>query len=385
MRLTFISNFLNHHQLPICNEFYRVLGNDFKFVACEKVPEDRISMGYKKEFDVDYLVDGTVKENILEILNNSDVLIAGSCPYEYMKVFIDLKKPFFLYSERMFKDGTWHKYSPLARFNMHNLYNKVFNENMYLLCASAYAASDFNDFNSFQNHYLKWGYFPTLSKYSYKELKQKKEKNSIIWVGRLLDWKHPEQAVLLAKFLKNYNIDFKLTMIGGSGNYKNKVNKLIKKYKLYDYITLLSNLHFTEVRTLMEESEIFIFTSDFNEGWGAVLNEAMSSACACVASYKAGSVPFLLNENNGQIYDSKQDDLNNKVLRYIRNKTLLDKHSKEAYNTVSNVWNYKVAANNFIKFAKDLHNKKDPNFFEIGPISKAEIIDNNKAKSFITK
>jgi|BioPla2DNA2_1021312.scaffolds.fasta_scaffold15374_2 glycosyltransferase involved in cell wall biosynthesis len=385
MRLTFISNFLNHHQLPICNEFYNLLGDNFKFVACEKVPEDRISMGYKKEFDVNYLIDGTIKENVLETLYNSDVLIAGSCPYEYMKIFIDAEKPFFLYAERMFKNGTWHKYSPLARYNMHNLYNKVFNDNMYLLCSSAYTASDFNDFNSFKNHYLKWGYFPALSKFSYKKIKENKIKNSIIWVGRLLDWKHPEQAVLLAKFLKDYNIDFKLTMIGGSGNYKNKIDKLINNHKLNNDITLLSNLHFTEVRRLMEESEIFIFTSDFNEGWGAVLNEAMSSACACVASYKAGSVPFLLNKSNGQIYNSRQDDLNNKVLKYIRNKALLDKHSKEAYDTITNLWNYKVAANNFIKFASDLYNKKNPTPSSIGPVSKAKIITNKMGKELITE
>ena len=83
-------------------------------------------------------------------------------------------------------------------------------------------------------------------------------------------------------------------------------------------IILKGNVHFTEVRTLMEESEIFIFTSDFNEGWGAVLNEAMSSACGCVASYKAGSTPFLLDGTNGQVYNSTQNDLNEKLKELLR-------------------------------------------------------------------
>lgn len=385
MKLTFISNFLNHHQLPICNEFYKILGDDFKFVACEKVPEDRISMGYNKEFYVEYLIDGSNRDVVLEVLNNTDVLIAGSCPYEYMRFFIDLKNPLFLYTERMFKDGTWHKYSPLARYNMHTMFNKVFNDNMYLLCSSAYTASDYNDFNSFRNHYLKWGYFPELSKFSYEELKLKKKENSIIWVGRLIDWKHPEQAVLLAKFLKEKNINFKLTMIGGTGNQKKKIEKLINDNNLNEYILLTGNLHFTEVRKLMEESYIFIFTSDFNEGWGAVLNEAMSSGCGCVASYKAGSVPFLLNKTNGQIYDSTQEDLNNKVFRYIKDKSLLDNHSKNAFDTVENIWNYKVAAKNFVKFASDLNNKKDPKPVSDGPVSTANIINNQIGKTFVTK
>lgn len=385
MKLTIISNFLNHHQLPISNEFHKILGNNFKFVACEKVPEDRISMGYKKEFDVEYLVDGTSRENVFKVLEETDVLIAGSCPYEYMKYMIDRKKLFFLYSERMFKDGTWHKYSPLARFNMHNLYNKVFNDNMYLLCASAYTASDYNDFNSFKNHYLKWGYFPALSNKQYKELKNLKVNNSIIWVGRFLDWKHPEQAIELAKYLKEKDYTFKLIMIG-EGPLLNKMKDLATTYKLENIIEIKGAIPFEKVRCEMEKSEIFIFTSDFNEGWGAVLNEAMSSACGCVASYKPGSTPFLLNKDNGQIFDSTQIDLNNKVVKYLENKDLLKNHQEKAYNTVNSVWNYKVAAKNFIEFTNNLlENKKGTKPAEFGPVSFAPIIDNKFGKTFVTK
>jgi glycosyltransferase involved in cell wall biosynthesis len=56
------------------------------------------------------------------------------------------------------------------------------------------------------------------------------------------------------------------------------------------------------VRDHMEAADIFLFTSDFNEGWGAVLNESMNSACAVVASHAIGSVPFLLKDGeNGFI------------------------------------------------------------------------------------
>ena len=39
------------------------------------------------------------------------------------------------------------------------------------------------------------------------------------------------------------------------------------------------------------------------EGWGAVVNEAMSSGCAVVADAEAGSVPYLIeNSKDGFIY-----------------------------------------------------------------------------------
>ena len=53
----------NSNLTQICNEFYEMLCDNFKFVACEKVPYDRVSMGYEKDFNVSYLVDGTKKEN----------------------------------------------------------------------------------------------------------------------------------------------------------------------------------------------------------------------------------------------------------------------------------------------------------------------------------
>ena len=55
----------------------------------------------------------------------------------------------------------------------------------------------------------------------------------------------------------------------------------------------------------MAKSDIFIFTSDKNEGWGVVLNEAMSSACAVVANKAIGSVPFLIKDGlNGFTYST---------------------------------------------------------------------------------
>ena len=47
MKIAFFSNFLNHHQLPLCEAFYNTEGIEFKFVACERIPEDRLKMGYE--------------------------------------------------------------------------------------------------------------------------------------------------------------------------------------------------------------------------------------------------------------------------------------------------------------------------------------------------
>ncbi|MCI6272320.1 MAG: glycosyltransferase [Erysipelotrichaceae bacterium] len=380
MKLLFISNFINHHQLPICNELFNILGNNFKFVACEEIPDDKLKLGYSN-FELPYLIDGRNKEDVYPLLEEFDVLLAGSCPHEYMDYYIDRKKLIFIYSERIFKDGTWHKYSPLAHYNMYKFYNKKFNDNMYLLCASAYTSSDYNDFNSFKNACLKWGYFPPISNKSIDEIENIKKSNSIIWVGRFIDWKHPEQAINLGKYLKVKNYDFQINIIG-DGILKEKLQKQINDLNLDKHIKIHGPKPFLEVRKYMEECKIFIFTSDFNEGWGAVLNEAMSSGCACISSYKAGSSLYLINNSNGIIYDNTQKSLNESVEKYLLDENLRKQHSKNAYETITNTWNYKVAATRLVKLSKSILEKNILKF-ETGPLSKAEIITNKKAKHFI--
>ena len=45
-------------------------------------------------------------------------------------------------------------------------------------------------------------------------------------------------------------------------------------------------------------------TSNQEEGWGVVVNEAMNSGCVVIGSNLAGSVPYLIeNGKNGLIYN----------------------------------------------------------------------------------
>ena len=106
----------------------------------------------------------------------------------------------------------------------------------------------------------------------------------------------------------------------------------------------------TEVRDYMEKSDIFIFTSDRNEGWGAVLNESMNSACAVVASDAIGAVPYLIEDGkNGIVFKhGRKRDFCNKVVTLINDVQLRRKIQREAYFTIHDVWNPKNAAKNLV-------------------------------------
>lgn len=248
-----------------------------------------------------------------------------------------------------------------------------------MLCASAYTAADYAKFGLFKNKCFKWGYFPEVRKYDDIDyLIQNKKNNSILWCGRFIDWKHPEKAVLVAEYLKKRGIEFQLNMIG-TGDQVETIKCLIKKKNLENEINLLGSMPQEEVRMYMEKSEIFLFTSDFQEGWGAVLNEAMNSGCACVASHAIGSAPYLLqNEKNGIIFPN---ECNNILFEKVEDLMLNEKKRKKlalnAYDSMHNLWNAKIAVNRFLNLAETLLNGGNVILPESGPCSRPENLQNN--------
>ena len=167
-----------------------------------------------------------------------------------------------------------------------------------------YTATDYAKTHTFINKGFKWGYFPETKHYQLKQLFTHKNPKKILWVGRFLDWKHPDDAIRVAKCLKDTAYDFQMDIVG-TGAMEEQLKEMTRSMSLADCVTFLGPIPSDEVRGVMENAGIFLFTSDRNEGWGAVLNEAMNSGCAVVASDAIGAVPFLIKSSeNGMVYQS---------------------------------------------------------------------------------
>ena len=183
----------------------------------------------------------------------------------------------------------------------------------------------------------------------------------------------------IAKRLKADGCDFKLNMIG-NGELEESTRRLIDEIGVADCVEMLGSMKPEEVRENMENSEIFLFTSDRNEGWGAVLNESMNSACAVVANCAIGSVPFLIkNGENGYMYkDGDVDDLYEKVKMLLDNAEERKRIAKNAYKTMAEEWNAENAAEKLVALCeKMLSDEYKPFPYENGVCSRAEILKDN--------
>lgn len=386
MKVTFFSNFLNHHQLPFCLAMDRLTEGNFTFVATTPVPAERLNMGYhdmNKQYPfVLTTYDSAKNERLAQVLAmQSDVIITGSAPEYYTKMRIEKGKLTFRYSERIYKRGLWRALSPRGlQFVLKN-HRKYHKYPLYMLCASAYTPFDYSLTGSYLNKTYKWGYFPEVKQQDMNALIERKhanEKPILLWVARLIELKHPETAINLAERLKMAGFGFELRIIG-NGAMELQLKTMIHDKHLDDCVHLLGAMPPETVREHMENADIFLFTSDFNEGWGAVLNESMNSACAVVASHAIGSVPFLVEDGkNGYIYrNGDMDSLYERVVQLMEHPELREQLGREAYRTLADVWNADVAAERFVALAQVLLDGKKPELFENGPCSRAKIIRNN--------
>ena len=230
------------------------------------------------------------------------------------------------------------------------------------------------------NAAYKWGYFPETRKYEDVDaLIRSKDPKKILWCGRFLDWKHPDDMIFVAKALREDGYDFRMELIG-TGEMEDRLRSLIDENGLQDHVHMLGSMSPEKVRERIEEASIYLFTSDRQEGWGAVLNESMNSACAVVASHAIGATPFLIeHQKNGLIYrDGDRKDL------YKNVKLLLDcpqqrmELSKQAYKTIVDEWNAENAAEKVLKLSETILNGEDiSNLYDGGICSTAEIIKDN--------
>lgn len=385
MIVSFFSNYLTHHQIPFCEEMCKLPDVEFHFISTIPMEEERSAGGWVLEKDYNYELKAWLSDEAygqaLALAAECDVMIIGSAPEEFVKhrMANNLYPLTLRYSERIYKSGRWRMLSPRGFIIRLQTYFRYWGKPLYMLCASAYTAGDLAMLASYLGRCFRWGYFPETKQYSdVSSLIERKKKNSLLWTGRLIEWKHPDKAVEVTRRLKEEGYDFHLNIIG-TGPMEQSLREQIASYGLSEQVHLLGTMPPQQVRGYMEESGIYLFTSDGNEGWGAVLNESMNSGCAVVADHRIGSVPFLIKDGeNGFSYDGTEQ-------LYCRVKQLLDdpqvgkRIGAAAYATITGKWCAAEAANRLYDLCKNL--QKGKKIFEMeGPCSKAPICIKKRRK-----
>lgn len=360
MTITFVSNYINHHQIPFSNALYAKLGTEYCFIQTMPMEEERVAMGWSVDITKLPYVHCLYEEEYecRKKIAESDVVIFGWTGREdIVSERLKSGKPVIRVSERLYRDGQWKAISPrglLAKYKEHIRYRK---QNVCMLCAGAYTASDFQLIGAYPEKMFRWGYFPETRIYTQKEFACLKKEGpmQLVWAGRFIPLKHPEYMIKLAASLQEKGYDFKLHMVG-NGEMEPELKKQAAQASLQDKVKFYGYTEPEQVRKIMEQCHIHLFTSNYLEGWGAVVNEGMNSGCVEVVNAQVGAAPYLIQHGvNGLVYpDDSYEEMEKLVFDLFAHWDERKKMGYAAYQTIIKEWNAEHAADELLRFAKKL-------------------------------
>ncbi len=361
MTFTFVSNYINHHQIPLCEALRRELGDDFTFIQTMPMEEERVAMGWGVDvrqlpyvqclYQDEYACRRTIAE--------SDVVLFGWSQREDIAAErLASGRVTMRVSERLYREGQWKAVSPrglAAKYQEHIKYRK---KNVCMLCAGAYTASDFHLIGAYPGKLFRWGYFTRLRTYSEEQFNTMKVQDGrlhIVWAGRFIPLKHPEYVVRLAGTLRDKGCPFFIHMLG-DGELEPQIRQDVDQAGLAESFRFYGYTEPEQVRDVMEQCHIHLFTSNHLEGWGAVVNEGMNSGCVEVVNEQVGAAPYLIRHGvNGLVYPKdRYGKMEALVLDLFENWETRRRMGRAAYETIRDVWNAEYAAKELLRFAEGL-------------------------------
>ena len=375
MTLTFFYNFLNHHQVGVADELYRLLGDDFKFVTTLPFNPSELKGGddlNSRPYCVHAAATAVAQNEALKLARESDVCVFGACsqPYAIERVTRGNGGLSFECGERWLKKGLLNILSPQFlkwRVNYSRYYSQA---PFYKLCSSGFAAADDNKLGCYKNRHYKWGYF-TRSNSVDNNHSVTDQATRIMWCARFLKLKHPELPLKMACNLKREGYKFHLDYYG-DGEELPRTKSLAASLNIDDVVSFHGALPNPQVLKEMAQHDIFLFTSNRLEGWGAVANEALSNGCVLVASDCVGSTPYLIeNGKNGfEFKCGDVDSLTDKVRWLINHPDYMEQMKHAAVETINKLWNPANAAQSLLQLIDDLNHGRETSIKQ-GPGSKA--------------
>lgn len=183
----------------------------------------------------------------------------------------------------------------------------------------------------------KWKIFPFqyVTETTQRTLPPPSGKIKLLFVGNLTPRKNVK---IVIKALKN-NHDFTFTIIG-DGKERKKLEELAKKNHVDT--TFLGMQSMNTIPQFMQQHDILILPS-LHDGWGAVINEAMTLGLYVIVSNQCGAKALIKSNKEGIVFKNNITELK-KALIYINdNIDIIRKQTQERIKDSINIQGKAVA------------------------------------------
>jgi glycosyltransferase involved in cell wall biosynthesis len=185
-----------------------------------------------------------------------------------------------------------------------------------------------------------WGYFTNLSdrlsvNHNFERLP------NLLFVGTVD--KNKNLLPILPVVHKHQSLYSKFYIVGNGPLIKDLENNIATKSDV-KYLGILKN---SEIQTLMKECDLLILPSIY-DGWGAVVNEALSNGMRVICSDNCGASILLDGEMRGSAFSNKDNNFESYLLKWLNMGKVTQSQREEIINWAKNHISGKVAAAYFI-------------------------------------
>lgn len=370
MKILYVAVSVNHHHVYLVDELYKRWPGEVLFAAKDTYEMRRRKMKFP-DMDRSWIMKISDNERLFySWFMTADVVICHDRSfYQLMRRRIENKKLSFYMSERWCKPP--YGKLRLLRPNIFKIwynFRKMFKTPyFYYLAQGIPAAYDFKSIGLGRGKIFSFGYFPSVEPHDNVMHLLPEGKINILWCGRMLRWKNVDKLVKAFIKVSKIRQSIHLTIIG-QGDQERLVRSLVKDS---DNITIMPFLPTDVVRSYMSDADIYVFPSSGAEGWGCVLNEAMSEGCAVIGAEEAGAVRSMLQDGvNGLIlHNNTISEICDKLLYLIDNKSELSRLKVNALKSIRKDWSPYEASSRLLTVINAINSNQSYNIYKDGVMS----------------
>lgn len=302
MKIALLTNIISPHQLPLAKAIARIIGEENYCYAytCEFL-QDRKDMGWDDDCKPNWCHKAS---ECREFLLDADLVYSGERDIDLIETRLKQGKKTFYVSERWFKPvhglPGWLRLLHPGYFKMARRFARLFEFPAFrYLPQGRFAANDMALICRIMGRkmppekVIPWGYFVEKGIGNREQgIGKEGQPLRILWVGRMIGWKRVDTIIRAVKSLDPAK--FSLTLVGKG----DKRNSLVRLAEGAPNILFKDSIPIAKIRDEMRANDVYVLSSNGEEGWGAALNEAMEEGMMTLGTFEAGSSSYMLPDSH---------------------------------------------------------------------------------------
>ena len=306
MKVVFYLDCVSPHQVPLAREVVKRIGaNCFRYVYRDAVQEERAALGWQMTGDADWFVHiGTHPDVAREWIEFADVMLTGFRDFELFERRAARGLATFYMSERWLKPivvsgcslpGRVRLLHPRFRRMVQAMKGCFRSENFRYLPIGVHARKDMVALCGEQttSRMTPWGYFVEPFIRAENTKMRTDSVYRILWVGRMLALKGVDTIVKAFRRLYPNVENVELTLVG-DGPERSRLERMARGLP----VRFLPFKPIDEVHRLMFDYDVFVFASNAQDGWGAVVSEALIAGLHVLGSRESGAAATMIDADD---------------------------------------------------------------------------------------